>query len=77
MKHGISLASLTQWRRRLRTEKGLTKPRGAGFVSVGPFAVQTNPGMSVAALILRFPGGVELALDRMPDAEWLRRVLRT
>lgn len=72
-KRGIGLSSFIRWRKLLGEAARPGRRREAAFVSVGPLAVPANGS---PAVVLRWPDGAELALSRMPDAEWLRRVLR-
>lgn len=70
-KRDVGLSSFIRWRKLLREVNG--KQRDGGFVAVGPLPVAAS---GAPALVLRLPGGVELALSRMPDAEWVRRIVR-
>ena len=70
-KRDVGLSSFIRWRKLLRD--GGSKRRDGGFVAVGPLPVAAT---GAPALVLRLPGDVELVLSRMPDAEWVRRIVR-
>jgi len=67
---GIGVSSFYQWRARLKKEK-TKKLGGDAFVAMGPVAWSVGSPTAV----LRFPDGVKIELSRMPDPEWIRRVV--
>lgn len=69
-KHGIGLSSFYQRRARLNKE-ARRKSDGDAFVAIGPLELPT----SSPAAVVRWPDGAKIELSRMPDPEWVRRVL--
>ena len=68
---GVVLSSFIRWRQ-LLGRKGPRKKRGDGsFVAMGPLSLGAGPPEAV----LRFPNGSKIELSRMPDPEWVRKVL--
>jgi hypothetical protein len=72
VERGIGLSSFIRWRQ-LFKRKPSRQQRGEAFVAVGPL----NLAAGQPAAVLRFPDGAKVELSRVPDPEWVRKVLES